>query len=436
MSKRKHIIRNVLSTRSKNKTFYSQVIGEWLFALYLFAGNFKMDPRLSFIQNHIDITIFLFILSFSIYLYNIFIRRSISWPTKKYAMTIGLFVFLLIDLIGSLIYSDSTQYGIDKVLRFAILTGWAFFGAATLIRNVYSLKRFAWSIVIVAFIISIDSLVGHIEKGEATFVNVPGVTYIALARAAGLGFLIILTYLYLISSKAATKLILFSMALILIYAALQSGSRGPVLGLLPSMAIFIILSIRGIRTLRMERYTLSLIALMFIALAALVPLINELFPTLAFRMRVLWTEGGTSALTRIEYYYKALDMWANSPVFGNGAGSFGLYVTGMDVRLYPHNIILELGAETGVIGVTIFMALFIWSIIYAIPAVYSKTLSIRMAARLLIIVITYILFNAMISGDINDNRMLFTWLALTTSISAIQTPTSNVIHEYGDKNHG
>lgn len=44
---------------------------EWLFALFLFAGYYKADPGLAFIQEHIDITALFLILSFCAFLYRV-----------------------------------------------------------------------------------------------------------------------------------------------------------------------------------------------------------------------------------------------------------------------------------------------------------------------------------------------------------------------------
>ena len=100
------------------------------------------------------------------------------------------------------------------------------------------------------------------------------------------------------------------------------------------------------------------------------------------------------------------------PFFGQGTGSFGLSYVGQDIRVYPHNIFLELWAENGIIGVVFFLIM----IGYTLGKTIVKLLTIkgreREISKSLLALGCFMFFNSMLSGDINDNRMLFTFLAL------------------------
>ena len=66
---------------------------------------------------------------------------------------------------------------------------------------------------------------------------------------------------------------------------------------------------------------------------------------------------GDSANTRVELIYFSIAHIFSSVfvfLFGTGIGSFGYEWTGVDMRLYPHNIILEILFELGFIGLLIF----------------------------------------------------------------------------------
>lgn len=41
----------------RSRTPIMRILGEWVFVCFLFAGYYKADPRLGFIQTHIDITL-------------------------------------------------------------------------------------------------------------------------------------------------------------------------------------------------------------------------------------------------------------------------------------------------------------------------------------------------------------------------------------------
>ncbi|HAF70295.1 TPA: hypothetical protein DCL37_02915 [Candidatus Acetothermia bacterium] len=402
------------------RTSLVEKAGEWLFALFLFAGYYKADPRLAFIQTHIDITVLFWVLSFCAFLYRILKKPSTSKIPERFAIVAALFLILVVCLVGSLLYSESTQYGYDKTLRFIVLTGWAFFGAGFLISDILSLKRFSWAIAAISVAMAIDALTGYVGVGRIGFVTAFGSNYIALARTSGLGLLATVAFLLPTERTPLMKLALWGIAALQLWGALSAGARGPVIALILSLVLFFALSARGLPSIRIERYALRLGVVMLAALVILGIFGGELFSTLMFRTQVLISEGGTSALTRFGLYHEAFDLWARSPIWGNGIGGFGIAVTGQDVREYPHNIILELGAETGLIGVLIFVTMLIVAFAKPVINLSAQRGLTTTVTRYLLVACCFALLNAMVSGDINDNRMLFTWIALVASVSRFQ----------------
>jgi hypothetical protein len=80
----------------------------------------------------------------------------------------------------------------------------------------------------------------------------------------------------------------------------------------------------------------------------------------------------------------------------------------MGNRQYPHNVLLEVGAEGGVLalfGLTTVIALAVRKQAHAASA------PVEMAMLALVF---FFLLNAMVSGDINDNRGL--WVALGAAL--------------------
>lgn len=87
-------------------------------------------------------------------------------------------------------------------------------------------------------------------------------------------------------------------------------------------------------------------------------------------------------------------------VFGYGTGSWGFMVLGHDERAYPHNIVLELLFENGVIGLFLFVLVFVFSV-WAGLKVRFPYLGVVLA------LICYEFLNFMKSFTISDARMLF-----------------------------
>jgi O-antigen ligase len=66
----------------------------------------------------------------------------------------------------------------------------------------------------------------------------------------------------------------------------------------------------------------------------------------------------SSVGSRMELMNSAVDYFKDSPISGIGYGSFGVKFAGFEDRIEPHNILFEIAAETGIIGITLFYTLF------------------------------------------------------------------------------
>lgn len=82
-------------------------------------------------------------------------------------------------------------------------------------------------------------------------------------------------------------------------------------------------------------------------------------------------------------------------LFGTGTGSFGIIYDGIDERNYPHNVILEIGFETGIIGILLFGALLL--------VLFIK---IRRDFNLSLIFV-YLMLNSLKSFSLVDSRIMF-----------------------------
>ena len=65
---------------------------------------------------------------------------------------------------------------------------------------------------------------------------------------------------------------------------------------------------------------------------------------------------GTVAL-REDFYHSAILAFIEHPIGGVGTGGWPVFYNNQDVPRYPHNFVLEVGAEQGVIGLGILLAL-------------------------------------------------------------------------------
>jgi hypothetical protein len=62
---------------------------------------------------------------------------------------------------------------------------------------------------------------------------------------------------------------------------------------------------------------------------------------------------------RIMFYEGALEFWTRAPFFGIGLGGFGPLMFHLDGRFYPHNIVLQILSELGLVGLALFLPVLI-----------------------------------------------------------------------------
>jgi O-antigen ligase len=73
---------------------------------------------------------------------------------------------------------------------------------------------------------------------------------------------------------------------------------------------------------------------------------------------------------------------------------------------YPHNIFLEIGTEGG----WLVLAFFAWIVFKAFKR--ARMSSITLEGQLIFALLSFFILNALVSGDLNDNRLLFVTLSL------------------------
>ncbi|MBS4538831.1 O-antigen ligase family protein [Clostridium sp. D2Q-11] len=386
--------------------------GEVIFALFLLAGNFKSS--LTFLPDYLDVTILFFTLSILISAKRLIIKPSLL---KEYVHDIAIYLTFIAVLLGSLFYTPSTIYSLDKVLRFLIITSWAFLGVFFLIKNEDSLKRFLNTIIFLGLIMSGVAIYQFIfvQKGNWSFISVLGSNYLALGRTVGIG--IIIVFLYFINENKRFKSILFILAILqMSIALLISGGKMPVLSIVVVLFLYFIFSSTSNRISIYLRNGMKKVIVLTIILVPIIIVLGRLgmFDVVISRLSELILSIGkdTSALGRIDRYITALKMWGDKPLIGNGVGSFPIFYSGFDVRDYPHNIFLEILCELGILGFGIF-TWWIGTSFYKGWVIFkNKFKGIDHLQMGLILVFLYLLINANVSGSLNDNRLMFTFIGL------------------------
>lgn len=394
---------------------------EITFALFISAGTYKGDPRLSFLPEFLDLTIMFGSFSLiGVILKIMFKKTKFVIPSKKI-----LIPYLIIVLIGtiSLSYTTAPIYGMNKLLRFLTITSLCLYLPFFIFQEIKPFKSFFLVIIVLAILMVLDIISGGVTPGEFKTYEVFGSDYLTTGEIIGFAVIIVFYYFFLNAHSKLFKFIYLSLLPLLIWGLLIIAGRGPIIAL-----AFSVLSIPicfGILTLTIKSSSMFL-ARIKVNLKLLVPVFilfsfgtvvaivfSEYFSTTFHRFSLA---KDLSTTGRIELFKKALVAISSFPEFitGLGIGGFSVFYAGIDYQsgVYPHNIFLEIGSEFGIFGLISIVLLIFWSlncIISSIKKAQSDELSLSITLFALLV---YMVVNASKSGDINHNRILFVSIGL------------------------
>jgi hypothetical protein len=193
--------------------------------------------------------------------------------------------------------------------------------------------------------------------------------------------------------------------------SIASGSRGPILAF--GAVVLVVLLHRLLTGPRLSRSDLQLAALGLLALVPLGFAISRL-PSQSLARFLLLGQAlapggatGGSIGARVDLFAVAVQMFSARPLLGNGTASFAAYASthvGLTIYAYPHDDLLQLAAELGIVGAGLFVALVGGALFRQIPdgPVWWSVRCLFLLAFLI----------SMISGDIYGDRLLWGLLVI------------------------
>lgn len=374
--------------------------------LYASAGLFKADPRLSGLTGSIDITLALGAVLAATVAYRLVLRRErITWNRE----TCLVLVFAGVILIG-LVYTPAHTYGTDKAFHFVSLTMLAFFTPLVFIKSSRSVWLFFLGWLGLATLMTIDAL-GRLSSGQR--LSALNATTIATGRTIGVA-IIILLFAVLMGRVSRLWQILAAAGLgPMLLVIVGTGSRGPTLMLVAAVTLTFCLTLAKPR-----RCVHSLLIIGLVGAAVLGVFASGLMPRSSIqRFGSLFNQVDmdTSVQGRLLVMEVAWHLFTSSPIVGRGTGSVSAFGAGQE-QVYPHNILLELAAETGLLGLGLFLGV-VEMVLWRLLASLSKESGQEPLLLTLLTMLVFTLLNAMVSGDLNDGRTmwLFAGIAIATT---------------------
>ena len=120
------------------------------------------------------------------------------------------------------------------------------------------------------------------------------------------------------------------------------------------------------------------------------------------------TDRPSSIVQRAGLYRLAMGLFVENPVLGVGTSGFEVAARtepGLEGHDYPHNIVLQVASEFGLVGLALFGALAILALLWWRP---TSTVAVALGG-----LAAFLLLNAMLSNGLYENRMLWgVWLVL------------------------
>ena len=395
-----------------------------LFAGFQFVGNFKTEPAQGFAFT--DPTILLFMLCMgAIFLHVLFaFSNSDEWNLtssfKGQAATSILFLLLVATIAISVLYTPTIQRGTVKALRFGVFESLSYFFPILFLRTRKDVRQLVLSFAVLGIALSVKVLLGLLYASDRVLSGDTDITKIGDGMLLGIALLMVFGNLEL------PKTVRFVAVPVLSFGLIACAARSPLVALFFTVVISLVCARREMARSLLRSVWVGTIVLTMIAVPSLMWL-----RSLPFAEQKLYEKQAElqSALSgnifvsgtfaqRLSFYRSALDAMAQYPIAGVGVGGWSIFYDNADTPHFPHNFVLEVGAEQGLIGLTILLTLLV--------LLFRGTLRLLRSDRGLAFVFPVFVFCVvlnLITGDI-ESRPLWFCCGLAAAASRFCLPSS------------
>lgn len=379
--------------------------------LLLYAGFFKASPLLSWVP--VDLTLLGALLTL-VGVVVVLIRNSVPRGT-------GAVLALWATFMPMAILHANNTYGSSKSLRLFTLTLLAALGLLFLIHSERRQQIWVFMQIALGAVLAIGTALSPVPNGLQDYVYrqvAAGTDPIGAGRAAGVA---VVGCFALALAGHRGRAWLTAAGAALIVPMFMSGSRGPVAAAAAALAAVAVLAPeRG--TIRAARVAV-IAAVMALTYALTIGSTTGGTGRIALTLLKGSDQGDASQLRLMLWHYT----FAYLPGHPWGLGWGGLQDTsgyvllGLGLR-YPHNVLLEVTAEAGwIAGAAVIV--FLWAALRRLRAAAVSPFPVALFG-----IAVFFTVNAMVSGDVNDNRTMWASLAIGWVIaSGCGTPRTSEI---------
>lgn len=355
-------------------------------------------------------------------------RKQVRPPWPLAAQVLMLCAVLLgVVIAAGLLYSPAPISARTKTLGYIAFNLAPSALVLLLIDTEERLSRLVRAVIVIGLVMAVITHLGHdtAEGGAgAGLYNIGegkhGLEIGGARFAGGTWFArrldLVLISLLILATFSSSKLPLLAMVALgpyIVYLLILSGARGAMAGgAIAFMVVLTLLTVAGRsgRALRSTMIGLLLLVLVIgfgsVRSVALTQEVVDRYTALQHPF-----ESDASGADRLQFWRSAWDTFVEHPLFGIGAGGWGMVWNEEDFRDFPHNIFLEILCEEGLVGGFVFSLFFlgairlVWKVMrspFATPR--GRTLAIWSVG-----ILTFAGLDAQLSGDIQTNDYI--WMA-------------------------
>ncbi len=411
---------------------------ECLYTLYLLSGIIKGFLNFFNLSSYIDFTLLTSCLLIAGLLLHVINKRILKFDTKS-IISIYLILIFYSWINIAIFYSPSSYYPYKKSLLF--LTNLVAF-ITPIIYDRFDIRKFCKIFIIASSVLGVLFLVYY-----SFFLNIFTddtitefkMTYLVIAQLSGLCVIIIVVFGDLFSPVFSGLLFMISFGTVIL-----TGGRAPIIFTATVLFLYInrnfFSNLIGSQKNKYNRATklwktkhiiliIMITCFIFFLMVLFVPNVQMLAGYAYLRMTLLFgyaLEGldEQSLMVRVDHLttsYNLIFHHAKGFLFGYGWGSYGIVSGGSDERWYPHNMILEIWVETGLVGLVLFLIFLIY------------TCRRNFKNNPFSWVFLFLFLNVMKSSSLVDLRLFFGFLAIVEVyskrkvISGVEVPNMGLL---------
>jgi O-antigen ligase len=275
---------------------------------------------------------------------------------------ISMFFLLFCTVMAvSLLYTRSEQ-GAMKVARFLTFEVVVFFAPLLLLKKKKDVRQLLIAFVILGIVLSGQVIIDLLHPSELVLSGNEDPTKIGISELLGCALLFCLYGK--LSESGAIK---YACVVIFLFGLVACLTRTALISMLISLVVTAFVARGGTGMLSRKRVFIGVVLAVLVAIPTLLWMMD--LPAAQGKLRwkvaeLLSLASGSSVSTgtvtfRLDFYRSALEALLQHPIIGLGVGGWSIFYYNEDILRYPHNFLLEVGAEQGAIGLIPLIALLV-----------------------------------------------------------------------------